>query len=98
MYAQREEGMTTHCTVLAWRIPWTERGMAGYSPWGRKDSDTTEVTEHGTHAQSSEFIPLLLTFYLGKLSYTNFQCKLKYGKALLSFLQLIHFDSIFSFV
>ena len=28
-----EEGMAAHCSVLAWRIPWTE----GYSPWGRKE-------------------------------------------------------------
>ena len=35
--------MATHSSILAWRIPWT-RGLAGYSPWGRKESDTTEVT------------------------------------------------------
>ena len=28
-----------HFSILAWRIPWTE---AGYSPWGHKESDTTE--------------------------------------------------------
>ena len=27
------------------------RSLAGYSPWGRKESDTTEATEHST-AQS----------------------------------------------
>ena len=32
-----EKGMTTHSSVLVWRIPWT-----GYSPWGHKQSDTTE--------------------------------------------------------
>ena len=36
-----EEGMATHSSVLAWRIPWTEES-GGYSPWGRKESDTTE--------------------------------------------------------
>ena len=35
-----EKGMATHCSVLGWRIPWTEE--PGYSPWGRKESDTTE--------------------------------------------------------
>ena len=25
--------MATHCSILAWKIPWTEEG---YSPWGRK--------------------------------------------------------------
>ena len=37
-----EEGMATHSSVLAWRIPWTEE-PGGYSPWGRKESDTTEA-------------------------------------------------------
>ena len=35
--------MATHSSVLAWRIPWTEE-PGGYSPWGRKESDTTEHT------------------------------------------------------
>ena len=36
-----EEGMATHSNIFAWRIPRTEE-LAGYSPWGRKESDTTE--------------------------------------------------------
>ena len=36
-----EKEMATHSSIHAWRIPWTE---VGYSPWGRKESDTTEVT------------------------------------------------------
>ena len=32
-------GNTLQC--LAWRIPWT-----GYSPWGHKELDTAEATEH----------------------------------------------------
>ena len=35
-----EEGMATHSSILAWRIPWTEE-LADYSPWGRKELDTT---------------------------------------------------------
>ena len=31
-----EEGKATHSSILAWRIPWTD------SPWGLKESDTTE--------------------------------------------------------
>ena len=30
--------MAPQSSVLAWKIPW----MVGYSPWGRKESDTTE--------------------------------------------------------
>ena len=37
------EGQATHSSILAWRIPWTE-GLVGYSPHGREESDTTEVT------------------------------------------------------
>ena len=33
--------MTTHSITLAWKIPWMEE-PGGYSPWGYKDSDTTE--------------------------------------------------------
>ena len=36
-----EKGMATHSSILAWRIPWT-RSLVGYSPWGHKESDTTE--------------------------------------------------------
>ena len=41
--APLEEGMGTHSSILAWRIPWTEE-PGGCSPWGPKESDTTEVT------------------------------------------------------
>ena len=39
-----EKEMAIHSSILAWRIPWTEEFGAGYYPWGRKESDTTEVT------------------------------------------------------
>ena len=38
-----EEGMATHSSILAWRIPWTEEPV-GYSSVGRKELDMTEVT------------------------------------------------------
>ena len=31
-----EKEMATHSRILAWRIPWTERNLVGYSPWDRK--------------------------------------------------------------
>ena len=38
-----EEGMATHSSILAWRInPHEQRSLAGYSPWGCKESDATE--------------------------------------------------------
>ena len=39
-----EEGMATHSSILAWRIPWTEGPGELHSPWGRKESDMTEMT------------------------------------------------------
>ena len=38
-----EKEMATHSNMLAWEIPWTEE-PGGYSPWGCKELDTTEVT------------------------------------------------------
>ena len=34
-----EEGMATHSSILAWRIPWS---LADYNPCGCKELDTTE--------------------------------------------------------
>ena len=31
-----EEGMATHSSILAWRIPWTE-DLESYSPWDLKE-------------------------------------------------------------
>ena len=39
-----EEEMAAHSSVLAWRIPWTERSLVGYSPKGSKEWGMTEVT------------------------------------------------------
>ena len=36
-----EEGMAAHFSILAWKIH-GQRNPAGYSPWSRKESDTTE--------------------------------------------------------
>ena len=36
--------MTTHSSVLAWRIH-GQRSLMGYSPWGCKEADTTKATE-----------------------------------------------------
>ena len=31
-----EKETETLSSILAWRIPWAERSLAGYSPWGCK--------------------------------------------------------------
>ena len=38
-----EEGMTTHSSILDWRIPWTEK-PGGLQFMGHKESDMTETT------------------------------------------------------
>ena len=37
-----EKEMAIHSSTIAWKIPWTEEPGRLYSPWGRKESDTTE--------------------------------------------------------
>ena len=37
-----EKEMATHSSTLALKTPWTEELGAGYYPWGRKESGTTE--------------------------------------------------------
>ena len=37
----QEEEMTIHSSIRAWKIPWAKE-PASCSPWGHKESDTTE--------------------------------------------------------
>ena len=39
---EAEKAMATHSSTLALKISWTEELGAGYCPWGRKESGTTE--------------------------------------------------------
>ena len=48
-----EEEMTTHCGILAWKIPWTEESGRLQS-MGRKESGTNEHK----HWLSEEFLVL----------------------------------------
>ena len=56
--------MATHSSILAWRISRTEK-PGGYSPWGHKESDTTELL---TLSFS------LFTFNLGVIICTSTGC------------------------
>ena len=38
----QEKEMDTHSSILAWRIPNGQKGLAGYSPRGCKESNSTE--------------------------------------------------------
>ena len=52
-----EKGMATNSSTPAWRIPWTKRSLAGYSPWGCKESDDwSNQHAHTPHHLSLIFI------------------------------------------
>ena len=59
--------MITHSSILAWKIPGTE---VGYSPWGRKELDTAELTR--TYRITKPQILLLLS-RMSELAYTKGQ-------------------------
>ena len=58
--------MATHSSILAWKIPWTRE--PGYSPWGHKESDTTEQLTHTPYFyrmfQSLDFLLQIFSCYL----------------------------------
>ena len=39
--------MASHSSILAWRIH-RQSSLVGYSPWGHRESDTTEANEHAS--------------------------------------------------
>ena len=43
-----EKEMATHSSILAWRIPWTEK-PGRLRPWGHKESDRTELLHFHFH-------------------------------------------------
>ena len=68
-----EKEMATHSSTLAWKIPWMEE-PGGYSPWGCKESDTTERL-HFTSAMDKQsclwislirFLELLVSIFCSK--------------------------------
>ena len=53
-----EKGVAAHSRILAWRIPQTEEPGGLYSPWGCKESDTTEqVPLHFSNTHICTFQP-----------------------------------------
>ena len=59
--------MATHSNILAWKIPWTEELM-GYSPWGLKESEATELARRTANSIVAPF----LSFFLSSLLYSSF--------------------------
>ena len=58
-----EEGMETHSSILAWRIPWTEE-PGGLQSLGSQESYMTEYTRKHTQRQSHTHAH----FYMHRLS------------------------------
>ena len=50
-----EEEMANHSGILAWKIPWMEESLAGYSPWGHKELDTTERESNNTECHKHHY-------------------------------------------
>ena len=57
-----EKGTATHFSILAWRIPWI-------SPWGRKESDTTEWLSLNASSAPPKEVCLVLVFWLSHASF-----------------------------
>ena len=66
MHHIREKEMATHSSTLAWRIPWTD-SLVSYSPWGRKQLDTTEQL---THTHTYAHIHVINNILKGKILLT----------------------------
>ena len=49
-----EERMATHSSILAWRVPWTEK-PGRHSPQGHTESDKTEATQHAHSISNINF-------------------------------------------
>ena len=51
-----EKEMVTYSSIHAWKIPWTEETSGDYSPWGRRESDTTEHALAGWHTYVAMYL------------------------------------------
>ena len=60
----REDPLEKEMATHSWKIPWTERSLVGYIPWGRKELDTTERLQERRERNGEEEMSVkLLTQY-----------------------------------
>ena len=72
-----EEGMATHSSILAWKIPWTEEPDRLYSPWGHKGLGTLELAYTHTHTHTHTFIRATeIVFFF--FNWVSFYCFLQF--------------------
>ena len=76
-----EKGIATHSSILAWESHGRRR-LAGNSPWGRKESGTTEQ------------LTLLLFMYFTIVRTLNMSCTLSACRALLTICTFKSFSSV----
>ena len=62
--------MTTHSSILAWRIPWAEKPV-GYSPWGHKELDMTERLKVFLGAQLVKNLPAVQETWVRSLGWED---------------------------
>ena len=65
-----ETGMATLSCILAWEVPRTEEHGGLYSPWGLKESDTTE------HLSFLLFFPLFIECLYVHLCMCMHECEI----------------------
>ena len=53
--------MAIHSSILAWKIPWTEKPGRLYSPWAHKESDTAEQLSMQAYVNMHIFMYIFLT-------------------------------------
>ena len=53
--------MASHSSTLAWKIPWEKPGR--YNPWGRKESDTTDLLTYWASFPYAFVFQVVFTFY-----------------------------------
>jgi len=76
-----EKEMAIQSSILAWKIPWTEEPNRLHSPWGCKESNTTEWLYFQTlwkqiHCVQSRTLPLNRIWYIWKSpKHCNFKGK-----------------------
>ena len=55
-----QKKITTHSSILAWEIPWIEEPDWATSPWGHKESETTQQLKNNKAAHPSQIFYLFI--------------------------------------
>ena len=62
--------MTTHSNILAWRIH-GQRSLAGYNPWGHKESEATFTS---LHFKQSPLLSVAISYFVMDTHFMLTQC------------------------